>query len=910
MNMGRLLLLMLVPALAFAQQEYYGTTAVSVRISAEADPTDLERLPIRDGETITPKNVRDAIEVLFRTGRYRAVEVDATPSSNGTQLTFNVVPHYFFSTFNLDPPKLLDRELSSLVLLPVGQKFSESRLQDVVEQTEKALRDAGYFGATVTSILGPDNPRHLRTVALQADVKAKATIESVRIQGGEGVLTPAQLQDALHVSAGDVFNATQVDKGLAAIKKLLSDRSFLNTPVTVETPYNASANTVRLEVKVDTGQKTVIDTGGRIPDDEIRKLIPIFEEGEFDEELVNEGRTRIVEYEQQQGYFEAKVEGPEIIPASAGNPLRVVFRIDRGERHTVRSIRFLGNTVFTDDELRERLKVRAAGFPKFLTHGLLSDQLVEADVQTIQNMYRRVGYEAAFVEKHRTDSPNHEIDLVFEITENQRYPVESVKLFGNRELPESELRTVLKIKEGDFYSPAETADARTRLTAHYYEQGFPDARVEATADPNPDTGGRQLTYQISEGRRYRIGSLFVAGNRRTAEKLIKRTSDLKEYSFYNPEDILRAQQRLYATGLFTHVDVVALDRDSGDLRPILIQVEEAKAIVLTPGIGIKEGFGPRVTLDISHNNIFGGDRSLRLRLRYGRKEAQIQTSYREPRLFNHESLDGFGTLTAENTDQRDYHARSVELALQARKRVSTSNSFLTNASYQTVDLQDIRLSPVVRRIPDSQGVVHIAKLGASFISDHRDSAVDPRHGMLNTSTFQIAGKPWGSEVNFVSLAHQSTYFRPSGIGTLALSSRLGWKLPYGEDLELPITERYFAGGSTTLRGFGLDEAGPPGGGQLLTLTNIEYRVPFKKLSIGELGGAVFYDTGNVFERPSDFSLTDFTHSAGLGIRFQTPIGPVRFDVGFNLHPRIRVQSDGTSVREDKGKAFFTLGHAF
>lgn len=913
MNIGRLLMLMLIPALAFAQQQYYGTTATSVRISAEGDPAELQSLPIHSGETITTRNVREAIEVLFRTGRYQSVEVDATPFGAGTQLTFIVVPHYFFSTFSLYPPNILDRPLSSLILLPIGQKFSESRLKDVVQETEKALQDAGYFGATVTSTLGPDNPMHLRNVALSADVHGKAIIESVRIQGGDGVLTPAQLQDALDISAGDVFSAAQLDKGLAAIRKLLSDKSFLNTPVTADPAYNASVNTVRLEVKVDAGQKTVIDTGGRIPEEEVRKLIPIFEEGEFDEDLVREGRTRIVEYEQQQGYFEATVEGPVTIPASGGDPLRIVFRIDPGERHTVRSIRFQGNTVFSNEQLLERIKVRAAGFPKFLTHGLLSDQLVEADRLTIQNMYRRLGYEAAFVEPKRSDSPNHEIDLVFEITENRRYTVESVTLSGNRELPESELRTVLKIKEGDFYSPAETADARTRLMAHYYEQGFPDAAIEATADPNPETRSRHLTYQISEGRRYRIGSLFVAGNGRTAEKLIKRASDLKEYSFFNPEDILRAQQRLYATGLFTHVSVVPLESGAGDLRPILIQVEEAKAIVLTPGIGIKEGYGPRVTLDISHNNILGGDRSLRLRLRYGRKEALIQTSYREPRLFNHESLDGFGTLTAENTDQRDYHARSVELALQARKRISASNSFLATASYQTVDLQDIRLSPVVRRIPDSQGVVQIAKLGASFISDHRDSGVDPKHGMLNTSTFQIAGKPWGSEVNFVSLAHQSSYFRPSRIGalgTLALSSRLGWKLPYGEDLELPITERYFAGGSTTLRGFGLDEAGPPGGGQLLTIANVEYRIPFKKFSIGELGGALFYDTGNVFERPSDFSLTDFTHSAGVGIRFQTPLGPVRFDVGFNLRPKIRVQSDGKPVREDSHKAFFTLGHAF
>jgi outer membrane protein insertion porin family len=910
MNIGRLLLLMLIPALAFAQQQYYGTTATRVLMSAEADPAEVGRLPIRSGDTITPGNVREAIEVLFSTGRYRSVEVDAVPSANGTQLTFNVVPHYFFSTFSLDPPKLLDRDLSSIVRLPVGQRFSEARLRNVIEQTERALREFGYFEPKVTSTLGSDNARHLRSVALTAHVKSRAIVESVQIQGGEGVLTRAQIEDALDISSGDVFNSAELDKGLAAIRQLLLDKSLLNTPVNAEPVYNTSTNTVRLDVKVDAGQETIIDTGGRIPDDEIRKLIPIFEEGEFDQDLVLEGRARIVEYEQQQGYFEARVEGPDIVPASAGNPLRISFRIYQGERHRVRSIRFEGNTVFSDAQLRERIKVRAAGFPGFLTHGLLSDQLVADDIKTIQNMYRSVGYEAAFVEEHRSDSANHEIDLVFEIIENQRYLVESITISGNTELPESELRSILKFKAGDFYSPAETADARTALMAHYYAQGFPNVRIEATADRNTETGGRQINYQISEGRRYRVGSLFITGNTRTAEKLIKRASGLKEYEYFNPEDVLRAQQKLYATGLFTHVDVVPLDQESGDLRTILIQVEEAKAIVLTPGIGVREDTGPRVTLDISHNNLLGGDRSLGLRLRFGINERQVQATYHEPRLFNHESLDGFGTLTVERTEQKRYQAKRLELALQVRKRINTTNSFLTTASYQRVDLKDFKLSPVVRRLVDLKGVTYISKLGASFISDHRDSAVDPKRGLFNTSTFQIAGRPWGSEVDFISVAHQSSFFKPAGIGTFAISSRVGWKLPYGDDDELPITERYFAGGSTTLRGFGLDEAGPPGGGQLLTLANLEYRIPFKKLSIGELGGALFYDTGNVFERPRDFSPADFTHSIGPGLRFQTPLGPVRFDIGFNLRPKLRVQADGQTQRERTTHLFFTLGHAF
>jgi outer membrane translocation and assembly module TamA len=226
-------------------------------------------------------------------------------------------------------------------------------------------------------------------------------------------------------------------------------------------------------------------------------------------------------------------------------------------------------------------------------------------------------------------------------------------------------------------------------------------------------------------------------------------------------------------------------------------------------------------------------------------------------------------------------------------------------------LKDIKVNPIVPRFfPDVEGIIQIARVGTSFVTDNRDDVLDPQRGVFTTSTFQVASKHLGSEVDFLSFFNQSTYQKKSGAGILALSSRIGWKVPYADTPDLPITERYFAGGSTTLRGFGIDEAGPPAGGQLLTIENVEYRVPFKTFSFGTLGGAAFYDTGNVFERPQDFSLSDFTHSTGLGLRFRTPLGPVRFDVGFNLNPKVRVNENGLPVREERVHYFITLGQAF
>jgi outer membrane protein insertion porin family len=258
----------------------------------------------------------------------------------------------------------------------------------------------------------------------------------------------------------------------------------------------------------------------------------------------------------------------------------------------------------------------------------------------------------------------------------------------------------------------------------------------------------------------------------------------------------------------------------------------------------------------------------------------------------------------------------IDFALQVLKRFSPQANLVFSSSYQAANIGDIGVNPHAQTLPSEQGpckICQITRFGVSYIQDRRNDPLNPSSGSFSTTTFQVANRAIGSELSFTSFFNQSSFYSPAPNGVFATSFRFGWNHPYGltnqfapgQTQKLPPTERYYAGGSTTLRGFGLDEANPSGG-NVMTIGNFEYRVPLRVFPISGVGGALFYDTGNVFASIPDIHLREFKHNVGFGLRYQTPVGPARLDFGFNLNPQRR--SDQT--KEPLMKVFFTLGNPF
>ena len=401
----------------------------------------------------------------------------------------------------------------------------------------------------------------------------------------------------------------------------------------------------------------------------------------------------------------------------------------------------------------------------------------------------------------------------------------------------------------------------------------------------------RYVYTVSEGEKIRVDDIHIIGSQQTRNKTVTRNITFHEGDPLSPEQLLTSQQQLYALGLFNRVDVVPVNvKQSDNYRPVIIRLEDSSPIILGYGGGYQDREGPRGTIEISHNNLFGLARSISFRTRASFREQRGQITYKEPRLFNRD-LDSFVTLFAERTRRVSFNTTRTNAALQILKRFRAVDNYFVRYNFETVDLSDVRVNPLATG-QINLGTLKLSTFSTAWLRDTRDDPIEPMRGFFNTLNFSAASRAYGSQANLLSFFGQSqTYRRVSRNAVLATSLRLGWIAPYGVTPEVPISERFFAGGSTSLRGFGLDEAGPrdpesgaPLGGNALIIANIELRLPVTE----NLVVAPFYDTGNVFARVKDIKLSSFSNTLGFGFRYKTPFGPLRIDIGFNLSPPERV----------------------
>jgi len=942
--------------------EYVDRPVASVQILVEGhpvnDPSLLETIQTKPGAPLRMIDVRQTITHLYSLGRFEAISVEAEAVAGGSvALRYVLQPVHTVTRVEFRGPLgLSEGTLRSRMVERFGQTPPATRASDVAENLQQLYHDEGFLSATVTPappIIEHDPDR--TTLVFDINPGPRTTIASSTITG-HPLETPAQIQARLQINAGQPYQPAELQTRLNGFVTSMRHRRFYQAAATVQNRVLTPDRTqVDLTIDVQPGPLVTVQfTGDPLPKDKIAELVPIEREGSLDQDLLEDSALRIVDYLTQQGYWKAEVKPPE--KKEANGTLTLTFAISRGRLYRVApgGIEVSGNQSIPIDQLRPLLKM-APGDP-FVASRLSA---IEA---AIRQHYRSNGFATAEIESATDDVGDGLVKPVIVIKEGPRVQIGSVSITGNKAIATDRLMPVIALRPGDpYYGPAIARD-RDALIAFYLNEGYASADVTVvppTPVTTPEGARANVVFTVVEGPQTIVEHIFITGNLRTKASIIENELEIREGQPLGQAALTESRRRLSALGLFRRIQISEVSHGDPALRDVVIAVEEAPQTTMGYGGGMqidrqlretdtpnapqeRYEFAPRGFFEIGRRNLGGRNRSVnlytRLSLRpnpdlnnrnpFGFSEYRVIGTYREPHAF-HLFGDLIATAAVEQGVRTGFNFSrkgvNAELGHRFRPtlRGSVRYSFGTTHIFDDTLPEDEQLS--VDRVFSQ---VRLSAFSGALTRDTRDDALEPQAGTLTSADYTIAARAIGSEVGFTKTFLQGFIYRNLGRPHLVFAGgvRLGLARAFerlaqtvdpvtGEPTvalvrDLPASERFFAGGDTTIRGFALDTVGAPEtiasngfpqGGEAEIVLNAELRFPVK----GPIGGVVFVDGGNVFAHVEDLDLGQLRGSVGFGLRYHSPIGPIRFDVGFKLDRRVI----GGALESPRG-FHISIGQAF
>ncbi|HWF37740.1 MAG TPA: BamA/TamA family outer membrane protein, partial [Candidatus Acidoferrales bacterium] len=661
-------------------------------------------------------------------------------------------------------------------------------------------------------------------------------------------------------------------------------------------------------------------------------------------------------YLESKGYFDAKVTTEYM---QEGDRVSIIYKVDRGSKHRVENVEFDGDRYFSDQQLENAVSVKAGhsilGYT--FSRGKFSDQLVQKSATAITAMYKNAGFASVTVTPDVKDY-EPDVDVTFRIDEGPQNKVNSLLIQGNTTQPRRVLsgNGTINLQPGKPYSQQLLELDRNRILAVYLDKGYLNADFKATVNPGPaDKHLFNVVYTIDEGPQGHVEQVVILGEKVTRPTFISEITrpNVAPERPLSQGDFFTAESNLYNLNIFDWVSVRPREPISNQTRDdVLIKVHESKRYSMDIGGGIeviprsgnipvgavalpgippiglgtkfqvsqKSFFGPRFTFDVARHNMRGRGETATFSTILSRLDQRGAFTYTDPRLRGSQWNSLLSVSGERTTENPLFTARLGTGSLQIQRFLDKRHikQFILRYSFQRTDLSNIEIPDLL--LPQDQHV-RLSTVSAEYIRDSRDNPLDAHHGVYQTFDFDVTPTAFGSSANFVRFLGQSAFYIPARPWLVwANNFRLGLANPFAGS-EVPLSERFFSGGADSLRGFPINGAGPqrpvnvcsnpsnastctiisvPVGGNMLFILNSELRFPTK--IINNLGAVLFYDGGNVYSNIAlKQFIDDYTNTVGIGVRYKTPVGPVRLDFGYRI----------TNVPGVKATQYFvTLGQSF
>jgi outer membrane protein insertion porin family len=903
-------------------------------------------ITLREGRPYSKTDAKQTIERVHSTELFHDILIDARPAgTDSLDLDIILIRRFYINKITFDGDlKLEPRNLRRDLAFRAGEAFYPELMEETVARLKEMYQRNGFYKAQIEPQFEVDHETSQLKINFKIQAGERASVARLQFDL-EGNIDAATIQSLIQTRTSGPYSDRQMDQDIAAVEHYLVRQGYLNPDIYLRggAVYDTASDSVSLILRVVPREHSQLVFEGIDPNSKELRGISLFTERGSPLALVQESVEALEARFQKEGYFLAGVSYET--SGTEANP-RIVVRVNKGNKYEIAEPVFQGNTTFGKDQLRRLLQIKRAGV---LSRGVFSQQLMGEDAERIASFYQQHGYLDAKVDPEiRADFPTRgKLTVVFRIHEGSQYLIENLQITGNHHIEEGRLRREITTTEGRPFSPVGIAQDRASILAAYENQGYrgTDLQYEITY---PKPARVDVKYTIEEGDKWYVEHVILAGLIQTKRSALQHDVVVKPGEPLSLQHVLTTETNLYNLAVFSRVDVKeASSFGDPNVKNVIIRVEEAKKYSLLYGIGYSSFEGLRGTFGISNSNFLGMARTLSFGLRAGRQRQRANVSYTLPRVFGWEAptvltaaIDDEKAVTETVNGQvqprraiigRPFDAFRIIGATQTERRLSARESFFFRLNFQNVkiDVPPNLVTPL--QFFREEEKVQLSSVSISYLNESRDDPVNPQSGFFLSGEALLATKLIGSDRQFFRILTQGQWYKrlfPSLV--LATSLRIGAILPFDNNLPasvdnpVPISERFFSGGSTTLRGLPQDLAGPllrdangqivlvdefgrpdpagrpvPLGGNGLVIGNVELRFPVYWF----FSGAVFYDIGNVFRSITDVSQAGWSNAIGFGLRANTPVGPVRFDIGYNPQPP-------PTAGFHHWNFHFTIGHPF
>lgn len=701
-------------------------------------------------------------------------------------------------------------------------------------------------------------------------------INVIEIQGLKRVEASA-VKSKIVQKPGDTISQEKTNEDIKAIFKM---GYFDDVRAEIE-PFEGGVKLKYIVKEKPTIIKIDLQGNDEIEDSKLREKLTITSGAIADAVLIQDNANNLRMLYEEEGYWLSHIV--PVIRRIGDDEVSLTYQIEEGQKIRIKKIIFEGNKAISSGKIKKVMQTKEWWLFSFITSsGYYQKIRTDSDIEKIKDLYFNNGFINVVIGEPTIQLTEDKEGMIISIpiSEGEQFKISSIELSGNKVFDENKIREKITLSKGELFSKEKLRKDIFSISDLYSQNGY--AAISVTPDLSPDQDNKlvSVSLKIDEGEQYKIGRIEISGNTKTRDKVIRREVKLDEGDIYSSALIKRSYERINNLNFFETVELIPKPRPEEKLVDIEIKVKERATGFFSIGGGYSSVEKFIFMAELTQGNLFGKGQFIKLRGELGGRTTLYNISYKDP-WFLDKPLTFSTSLYKTTREYIEYSKKATGFEIAFGKRFT--EYVWGNIAYNFEDAEIYNVTddaPTI--IKEQKGTSVTSSITPSLVRDSRDNFLDPSRGSRNSLSVTFAGL--GGTNKFLKGELDSAWFIPIKSTSVMLRGRFGYATGIGGE-ELPLYERFYVGGIYTVRGLDYGEAGPRDketgdeiGGTEQLIFNVEYIFPL--ISDIRLKGLIFFDAGNSYDEFNNFGKLRYT--TGLGVRWISPIGPVRIEWGYNL----------------------------